>query len=248
MQLQAILRLRREQHQLTQAALAAAIHVTPQAVSKWEAGTSVPSVDNLLALGDLYNLSLDELVQAGPYFKKPHRVGKRYCIGTVLWFLPFWALLSYVLASFTPAPTLLGNLILAVGLVVAALMLPNDYWVIEQDAIVVVTYPSNPLRRLRALFRIPAQRLPYGEITGVALHYNAAVSLSPLDIWRDGLVLSVTTATGTVDLDIVGPAHVFLPQFVQFLDRQRIPITDTQDLLPALVRGDNLYAKAHQND
>lgn len=72
---QDILKLYRKKYNYTQTALADQLHVSPQAISKWETGDSLPSIDNLLALSDLYNISLDELVQAGPYFKKPFTVG-----------------------------------------------------------------------------------------------------------------------------------------------------------------------------
>ena len=53
----------REEHGLSQAALADRLHVTRQAVSKWENGTSDPSTVNLLALAKLYGVSADELLR-----------------------------------------------------------------------------------------------------------------------------------------------------------------------------------------
>ena len=42
----------------------------PQAVYKWQKGQSLPSVDNLIALSDLLEVPLDELlVRAGPRFQ-----------------------------------------------------------------------------------------------------------------------------------------------------------------------------------
>lgn len=53
--------LRRER-ELSQEDLAREIGVTRQAVSKWERGVIAPSTINLIALGELYGVHLDELV------------------------------------------------------------------------------------------------------------------------------------------------------------------------------------------
>lgn len=53
--------LRRER-ELSQEELAREIGVTRQAVSKWERGVIAPSTTNLIALGELYGVHLDELV------------------------------------------------------------------------------------------------------------------------------------------------------------------------------------------
>lgn len=53
--------LRREKG-LTQLELAEAVHVTRQAVSRWEVGASVPTTENLAALSRLYGVSVDELL------------------------------------------------------------------------------------------------------------------------------------------------------------------------------------------
>lgn len=53
--------LRKEQG-LTQLELAEALNVSRQAVSRWEVGTAVPSLDNLVGLSEVYSVSLDYLV------------------------------------------------------------------------------------------------------------------------------------------------------------------------------------------
>ena len=52
----------RKEHGLTQEQLAEKIFVTRQAVSKWERGESVPDLELLVALAELYGVTLDELV------------------------------------------------------------------------------------------------------------------------------------------------------------------------------------------
>ena len=52
----------REQHSLTQFEVAEKINVSRQAISKWESGSSIPSMDNLLALSKLYGVTIDYLI------------------------------------------------------------------------------------------------------------------------------------------------------------------------------------------
>lgn len=53
---------------LSQERLAEQLHVSRQAVSKWETGEALPDMENMIALARLYNTSLDEL--AGIVVKK----------------------------------------------------------------------------------------------------------------------------------------------------------------------------------
>ena len=53
----------REAHGLSQSALADQLHVTRQAVSKWENGTAIPGIDILTELSGLYDMSLDQLIR-----------------------------------------------------------------------------------------------------------------------------------------------------------------------------------------
>lgn len=66
MELKERLAVLRKEHGLTQDELAREVGVTRQAVSKWERGVIVPSTVNLSALGRLYGVSLDELVNGEP--------------------------------------------------------------------------------------------------------------------------------------------------------------------------------------
>ena len=50
---------------LTQKDLAETLHVSRQAISRWEVGTAVPSLDNLVSLSEVCNVPLDELVHSG---------------------------------------------------------------------------------------------------------------------------------------------------------------------------------------
>ena len=55
----------RKQQGMSQEQLAEALDVSRQAISKWERGESSPDTDNLIALAEIYGVSLDELVGLG---------------------------------------------------------------------------------------------------------------------------------------------------------------------------------------
>ena len=56
------LSLLRKKYGFSQEALAAALGISRQAVSKWERGETSPDTDNIIALARLYGISLDELL------------------------------------------------------------------------------------------------------------------------------------------------------------------------------------------
>ena len=52
----------RKSHGLSQDTLAEKLGISRQAISKWERGESSPDTDNLIALANLYQITLDELI------------------------------------------------------------------------------------------------------------------------------------------------------------------------------------------
>lgn len=59
---------------LSQGDLAEKLEVSRQSVSKWETGQSVPDLDKIIKLADLFGVSVDELVRDGasPFQKPEH--------------------------------------------------------------------------------------------------------------------------------------------------------------------------------
>lgn len=55
----------RKRQGLSQIELAESLDVSRQTVSKWETGAALPSAENLLALGKLYGVSVDALLNGG---------------------------------------------------------------------------------------------------------------------------------------------------------------------------------------
>lgn len=56
---------------MTQLDLAEALDVSRQAISKWERGVAEPTVENLVSIGQLFGVSLDELVGGEPQSEEP---------------------------------------------------------------------------------------------------------------------------------------------------------------------------------
>lgn len=65
-----LLKLRTEK-QLSQAELATRLFVSRQAVSKWENGDAEPSIDKLILLAKVFNVSLDRLILGTNDFNQP---------------------------------------------------------------------------------------------------------------------------------------------------------------------------------
>ena len=121
-----ISRLRAEHH-LSQGDLAEALAVSRQSVSKWETDSSVPDLDKLVKLSQLFGVTLDELVTGAepqPKAETPpqqvvvsHRMPGRKIAGIVLFCMAFLAFLVL-----TALGGLLEGLILAVPFLVCGVI------------------------------------------------------------------------------------------------------------------------------
>ena len=66
----------RKENNYSQEELAKKLNISRQSVSKWENGDTLPSIDNLISLSGLLNISLDELITGEPYLHFPFNFGK----------------------------------------------------------------------------------------------------------------------------------------------------------------------------
>ena len=57
------LREARQASGFSQNEIATILHISRQSISKWENGRGYPDLDNLIALSDLYKISIDELLR-----------------------------------------------------------------------------------------------------------------------------------------------------------------------------------------
>ena len=61
----------RKERDMTQFALATALQVSHQAVSKWETGSALPDIDILLAIANLFKVSIDNLLLGSDEIEDP---------------------------------------------------------------------------------------------------------------------------------------------------------------------------------
>ena len=54
----------RKFYKVTQEELAVRVGVTRQAVSKWETGTTIPDIEVLMALSEIYGISINDILKA----------------------------------------------------------------------------------------------------------------------------------------------------------------------------------------
>lgn len=92
----------RKKRGLSQLALAEALDVSRQAVSKWESGRSVPSTENLLRLSGIYGVSLDVIVNCALPLPEPE-AGKKGLLARITeyrWYkISFSVLVAALLVS-----------------------------------------------------------------------------------------------------------------------------------------------------
>lgn len=73
MELGSRIRALRTERQFSQEAVAERLHVSRQAVAKWESGASLPSTANLLALCELFGVPPEQLTALAPVQQPMHR-------------------------------------------------------------------------------------------------------------------------------------------------------------------------------
>ena len=66
----------RKEEKMTQEALAEKLNVSRQAVTKWESGQSLPDIENLKQMADLFGVTMDSLV-GNVTTKKESRLNKK---------------------------------------------------------------------------------------------------------------------------------------------------------------------------
>lgn len=251
MEMNQLLKMRRLAANWTQQELADQLYLSRQAIAKWENGDAVPSIDNLILLSDLYNVSLDELVQGSPFFKKPYVVGKGMFTMSIgkFWFV--W-LLFFMLIPLLGISLGISLIIIGIIIGVTLLNLPSlveDYWVIHQEAITLECFSSNPFKLALQVIRKKSNQtsIVYERIESVDIAYSIRERYSPLDLNRDPFYLSVMTKEQEkMKLDLPVNAKEFLPQFLSFMERKGIHVKDSNQILPELIQGNSIYEYMHQ--
>lgn len=234
-----LLRIYRIKHKLTQENLASILYVTPQAISKWEKGTAMPSLDNLLSLSDIYNVSIDELLQGSPYFKKPLMVGKNFTHKKFVSFIVIWLICSLFLTGFGYQSFWLFLLVFCIGLFTILPTIFSDYWIIDREEIKVKIYNKKNLNKMKSLFSSQNDllKINYKDIKYVSLIRENRAIFSPFDTserYYDYIVFYVD-GSEEVKVNIGNTAKDYLPQFIIFLERKNIMINDENEVLKQII-------------
>ena len=66
------IRKMRRAHDITQEDLAELLHITPQAVSRWETDATTPDLGSLIGLARIFDCTTDELLGMNAVKKEPH--------------------------------------------------------------------------------------------------------------------------------------------------------------------------------
>lgn len=97
----------RKENMLSQEKLAELVGVSRQAVSKWETGLSNPDTENLIKLGEIFNLSIDEFTgtvfvdnevtdEMSEKINKENPKKHLYISGAIIGFLAFAGSMTFV--------------------------------------------------------------------------------------------------------------------------------------------------------
>ena len=110
----------RKQQNLSQEELGDKLNVSRQTISKWERNESTPDLDKIVPLCDLFNLSVDELLQVKKIEKSKSEMQKLLRISSVILFAI--AILAIpLMLEFKLSDNLMA--IMTVGLLFAACLL-----------------------------------------------------------------------------------------------------------------------------
>ena len=120
---------------LTQKELAETLHVSRQAISRWEVGTAAPSLDNLTYLSQLYGVPLDDLVNTGGTVSEPEEIAPSHVPEDLA--PPSISVPARTVRPHIPLiPLLLAGLVLGVGILIGlSFRKPNKE---------IYLYPGNP--------------------------------------------------------------------------------------------------------
>lgn len=124
----------RKRKRLTQAELATKLNYSDKAISKWEHGDAIPSIENLIEICKFYGISLDQLVSENRKDIKPKDEAKQNKINkiiiTLLSFFTIWtfATIFYVFFNIALGQNEWLFFVYAVPVSIIVLIVFNGIW------------------------------------------------------------------------------------------------------------------------
>ena len=174
----------RKQKGYTQISLAEKLNYSDKAISKWEKGTSLPSIDVLLDLANLYGVTLDYLVKEGDskekkLLKNDNVKRRNHILITLLSSILVW-IVATTLYVFTYIPTKEPSL------------WTIFLWAVPVNAIVLSVF--NGIWGKRKFLAIPVLLLIWSLLASI--HLQVLMVLPEVNLWLIyllGIPLSIAT-------------------------------------------------------
>ena len=174
----------RKQKGYTQISLAERLNYSDKAISKWEKGTSLPSIDVLLDLANLYGVTLDYLVKEGDSKEKKLLMNdnvkrRNHILITLLSSILVW-IVATTLYVFTYIPTKEPSL------------WTIFLWAVPVNSIVLIVF--NGIWGKRKYLAIPVLLLIWSLLASI--HLQVLMVLPEVNLWLIyllGIPLSIAT-------------------------------------------------------
>lgn len=176
----------REKNNMSQQELAERIGISRQSISKWENENTLPSIDNLITLSGMLDVSLDELITGEPYISFPFYFGKpksKKAVYLLFTIITLALILSFNSINSSPiAKIFLSTVITVMGYTLLVNVLPYDfkkhynYWILTKKEILYNESSHSSQTKFFAEFYYPIlalfnyrknQSISYKEIASV---------------------------------------------------------------------------------
>ena len=248
MNLNQLLKKFRIKNGMTQEQLADKVHVSHQTISKWEKGINTPSIDNLLILSDLYNISLDELIRGGNYLKRPFVVGKKVSSFRVTVISLCWLAVCLFFLNFDSISIWILILIFIAGVVFLVPSIMDEFWILEKRGFSIQYFPNSYFKKYKAIMNIlfnlnnSAVFISFENVEKFELIYKKRERYSPFDLNADYFFILLVTKTDKIyQLPISVEFKKYLPQACLLLEKKNISVVDRNDLINAILSEQNLF-------
>ncbi len=265
----------REAQHFTQEELANRMHISRQSISKWERGDALPSIENLIALSELLDLSLDELILNKEDLPLPIHYGKFKSRKVfLLWmgFPLFMLLYGLMMMSYDTEAFIIilgalwiGGMIHETGFIDFRRM--YNYFTVTKAGIEYFApnhYSPKLFREIAALFgKRVTKFVSYGEIKEMEIYFNnkgfkghgTTVAYRPRQYFynREFFELLLHLNNGEIirlNLDMAyfpesNERKYFCPMF-DYFESRGVPIKDSYNILHSIKNEYDLIDEAYK--
>lgn len=237
----------REKNHLTQEQLAQVLFVSRQAVSKWERGESLPDIENIIRLSDLYDISIDELLRGAKYLKKPFSIGEDR-IGLHLLLSFFLSLLVGIMLS--SGYFLVEVFLIAFGFQIFVFnQLKEGKITLNRNKVVITSY-QNFFQKLHSLMKPSHYQVdyPYDLIDLFSIDYRTRGRTNPFDTGANVFKVIVSTHDGkSYSYNVVHRVSNQLPILSDFLIKKGVAIHDPYNIIKRIVMGEDVFESLETN-